>query len=302
MSDTLVQLSGNLDYINPRHYFQTQTYTTDISGISMTVDVNNSQKTYMSIRVPTAYTAPSGLPLRIYALLTDPYGTYTIATQLDRLDMPYANLPPLADQYTPASAVFQNPTKSIFDPAVTQLGYDISGVSNNLIDYIVQAGSNYYDPNNIESYTSGTQTGLRYSFGYGTGGATQPAPTVTNWSLFFGPNSSNILLDAYNSTNTIYLSSLQTPKVALTGNQYTLANFGVPYSQTEFYVPSYPASNAAYTPYIITYPDATGNIFKMCQNPVTLTTDVTPWAGNAFSNYTVCLALVFSCPPTMLCN
>ena len=297
MADTLIQLSGNLDFINPRHYFQTQTYTTDVSGISMTVDVNNSQKTYMSIRVPTAFAAPSGLPLRIYALLTDAYGTYTIATQLDRLDMPYAGLSSLSDQYTPASAVFQNPTKSIFDPAVTQLGYDISGVSNNLIDYIIQAGSNYYDPNNIESYTSGTETGLRYSFGYATGGATQPAPTVTDWSLFFGSNASNVILDAYNSTNRIYLSSLQTPKVAITGNQYTLANFGVPYSQTEFYVPSYPNSNAAFSSYMIRYPDVAGNVFKMCQNPVTLTTDVNPWAGNAFSNYTGVSGVSFFLPP-----
>jgi hypothetical protein len=92
MADTLVQLSENLDYINPRHYFQTQTYNTDVSGVSMIVDVNNSQKTYMSIRIPTEFTPPSGIPIRIYALLTDTYGTYTIATQLDRLDMPYTEL------------------------------------------------------------------------------------------------------------------------------------------------------------------------------------------------------------------
>lgn len=293
MADTLVQLSGNLDYIDPRHYFQTQTYTTDVSGISMIVDVNNSQKTYMSIRIPTKFTPPSGIPLRIYALLTDAYGTYTLATQLDQLDMPYAELPTLSDQFTPASAVFQNPTKSIFDPAVTQLGYDISGVSNNLIDYIIQAGSNYYDPNNIESYTSGTETGLRYSFGFATGGAIQPAPTVTDWSLFFGSNSSNVIFDAYNSTNRIYLSSLQTPKVAVTGNQYTLANFGVPYSQKEFYYPANP--NLA--SYEIVYPDLPGNIFKLCQNQVTLTTDAESYGNNVYTDLSGVSGVSFFLPP-----
>ena len=296
MADTLVQLSGNLDYINPRHYFQTQTYATDVSGISMTVDVNNSQKTYMSIRIPTEFTPPSGIPLRIYALLTDTYGTYTIATELDRLDMPYAELPSLSDQFTPASAVFQNPTNSIFDSAITQLAYDISGVSNNLIDYIIQAGSNYYDPNNIESYTSGTETGLRYSFGFGTGGATQPAPTVTDWSLFFGSNSCNVILDAYNSTNRIYLSSLQTPKVAVTGNQFTLANFGVPYSREEFYLPSNTLFSSTY---IIRFPDVTSNVFKLCQNPssITLTTDAVSWGSNLYTDNTGVSGVSFFLPP-----
>lgn len=269
MADTLIQLSGNLDYDDPRHYFQKQTGGTDLSGISMTVDVNNLQKTYMSIRVPTANTAPSGLPLRIYALLTDAYGTYTIATALDLLDMPY-NLPPLSDQYTPASAVFQNPTKSIFDPSVMQLGYDISGVSNNLLDYIIQAGSNFYDPNNIADYLSGELTGLQYSFGYSTGGATQPPPTVTYWSEFFGSNSKNLILDAYNSTNQIYLSSLVVPKnPALSGNQYTLANFGVPYSHREYYVPYISLSQFELQP-------VGGNVFIMCQNQIPLVTDVVP--------------------------
>lgn len=275
MADTLVQLSGNLDYDDPRHWFQKKTYGTDLSGISMIVDVNNLQQTYMSIRVPTAFTAPSGLPFRIYALLTDVYGTYTIATPLDKLDMPYENLSSLYDQFTPASAVFQNPTKSIFDPAVTQLAYDISGVSNNLIDYIIQAGSNFYDPNNIESYTAGRLTGLRYSFGFSTGGATQPPPTVTSWSEFFGSNSCNVIFDAYNSTNQIYLSSLQVPKVALTGNQYTLANFGVPYSQNEFYVKCVPY-NSYTSPFLLANFEApVSTIFKKCSNAVPLATDIT---------------------------
>jgi len=301
MADTLIQLTDNLDYDNPRHYFQTQTYGTDVSGISMIVDVNNLQKTYMSIRIPTANTAPSGIPLRIYALLTDVYGTYTIATPLDNLDMPYNILSSLYDQFSPDSAVFQNPTKSIFDTDITQLGYDISGVSNNLIDYVIQTGSNFYDPNNITNYTSGAETGLRYSFGYATGGATQPAPTITSntpWSEFFGSNSRNVILDAYNSTNQIYLSSLVTPKVALTGNQYTLANFGVPYSQTEFYVRCYPYSNVAYSQFQVDGMVST-TVFQLCENPTPLTTDVTALGGlsNIVNDYQGVSGVSFFVPP-----
>jgi hypothetical protein len=234
MADTAVQLAGNLNYDQPRHYFQKMCVETDVSGSYMTVDVNNYQQTYMSLRVNTTGAIPAGIPLRIFATLSDVYGTYTIATPLDLLDMPYAGLPPLEDQYTPNSTVFQNPTSNVYDPAVTQLAYDISGISNNLLDYTIQAGSNYYDPTRVANYSTATYTGLRYQFAYATGGALQPPPSVTNWSLYFGSNSSNQILDTYNVTANVYLSSLQTPKPAATSNQYLLTSFAVPYSQREF--------------------------------------------------------------------
>ena len=85
MADTLVQLAGNINYNDPRHYFKQRFVETDVSGSYMTVDVNNSQQTYMSLRVNTTGAIPAGIPLRIFATLSDVYGTYTIATPLDLL-------------------------------------------------------------------------------------------------------------------------------------------------------------------------------------------------------------------------
>ena len=273
MSDTLIQLAGDLAYNNSRNYFLKQELPVGSTGGSMTVDINNYQQTYMIVRINTAGVIPAAIPLRIFAVLTNPYGVYTIATPLDRLDMPYKNLGPLDDQFTPNSAVFQNPTKSVYDPAVFQLAYDASGVSNNLLDYTIQAGSNYYDQNNIENYSTATYTGLRYQFGFATAASLQPPPTVTHWSLYFDSNSSNRILDTYNLTNNVYLSSLQTPKPPVTSNQYLLTNFAVPYSQTEYtnYVdaglPAYTFSNAA-------------NAFQLCATSFqTLPTDVRTYSN-----------------------
>ena len=273
MADTLVQAEGNLNYDDARHYFQKMCIETDVSGAYMTVDVNNYQQTYMSLRVNTTGAIPAGIPLRIFATLTDVYGTYTIATPLDLLDMPYANLPPLADQYTPNSAVFQNPTSNVYSPAVTQLAYDVSGVSNNLLDYTIQAGSNYYDPNSVTNYSTATYTGLRYQFAYKTGGSLQPAPTVSNWSVYFGSNSSNTILDTYNLVNNVYLSTLQVPKPAVTPNQYILTNFAVPYSRAEHVNTIYPGFGS----YVFNNP---GSMFQICRtNFQNLPTDVKTQTG-----------------------
>ena len=290
MSDTLIQLAGDLQYNSSRNYFQQKTIVAGTTAGSMTVDINNYQQTYMSVRIDTTGAIPAAIPLRIFVVLTNPYGVYTIATPLDRLDMPYANLAPLDDQFTPNSAVFQDPTKSVYDPAVFQLAYDVSGVSNNLLDYTIQAGSNYYDQNSIENFSTTTFTGLRYQFGYATAASLQPPPTVTHWSLYFDSNSSNKVLDTYNLTNNVYLSSLQTPKAPITSNQYLLTNFAVPFSQTEFsqYVdaglPAYSFSNAS-------------NAFQLCATAFqVLPTDVQAGASNAPNTTGVC-GTSFFLPP-----
>ena len=214
---------------NPRHYFKTQTYGTDLSGASMTVDINNSQQTYFVVKFANLSNIPSGIPLRVFAQLTDAYGVYRSKTLMDTYDMPVSGLPLLSDQYTPASDVFKNPTRSIYDSNIFRLGYDISGVSNNLLDYILQAGNdNYYDPNNITDYLNGVSTGLRYLFNALSGGSVQPPPTTsTSWSLFFDKNSSNLIRDTYNTTTNVYLDAgvAQKPMDPKYGNEHTLVNW-----------------------------------------------------------------------------
>lgn len=199
---------GNNIAENPRHYFKQQIFGSDLSGARMVVDVNNHQTSYFMVQFASLENIPSSIPLRVYALRADQYGVYRTAVKTDYYDMPFKDLPLLSDQYTPASDVFESPIKSIYDSKIFQLGYDINGVSNNLLDYIIQAGSNYYDPNNITDYLDGVSTGLRYQFNYVNGGARQPPPnTSTVWSLYFGSNSGNTIRDTYNTDNNVYLGS-----------------------------------------------------------------------------------------------
>jgi len=298
MADTRVQLAGSLQFAEARHYFQQQEILAGTTSAIMTVDINNYQQTYMSIRIDATGPIPAAIPLRIFAVLKNAYGVYTIATPLDRLDMPYADLPPLDDQYTPNSAVFQNPTKSVYDPAVFQLAYDVSGVSNNLLDYTIQAGSNYYDPASIETYSTTTYTGLRYQFGYATGGAGQPPPTVSNWSLYFGSNASNVIRDTYSVSGNVYLSSLQVPSQAVTSNQFLLTNFAVPYSQPEYTQLVYPGVSI----YKFNGPTITFQICRVGDTPTPLppilATDV-QIAGTDYDQVGVC-GTSFFLPPNQI--
>jgi hypothetical protein len=231
MADVTDDLTGSLGNENPRHYFKRTVYGTDISSAVMIVDVNNDQQTYFHVTIESGVTIPSAIPLRVYCLLTDVYGTYTLSNQLDKLDLPFSGLPTVADQFTPASAVFKDPTTSIYDKSITQLGYDISGVSNNLLDYIIQSADNmYYDPNNVTDYLTGVFTGLRYQFDLQTAGSNSPPPNIstpTQWSLYFGSNSGNLIRDTYNTSTNIYLNSAipSKPLQSSLTNEFTLANW-----------------------------------------------------------------------------
>ena len=230
MADALLAMpTVNINTENPRNYFQTQTYTGN--SAMMTVQVTNLQQTYFYVHY-AASGNQSSVQLRVFSVLTDPYGVYTQATQNDLLNMPYANLPPLSDQFTPDSSVYLNNLISIYSTTVTSLGYDISGVSNNLTDYIIVApNNNFYDPTNIETYTDGVQSGVRYQFNLSNVGAPTPAPNlVPPWSLYFGSNSANTVLDLYNTSNIIYLQSNQTQTFPngqsyIANNEFTIASF-----------------------------------------------------------------------------
>jgi hypothetical protein len=229
MTDALNDLGGSIGGENPRHYFKTQTFT-DISSAQLTVDVNNLQVTYFHVNLTSTENLPTSIPLRIFCVLTDNYGVYSNATILNGYGLPWSNLPALADQFTPASAIFNMTTKSIFDSSITQLGYDISGVSNNLLDYTIQSGCNYYDPTSIQDYISPARNGLRYLFLLGSNGASQPSPNIAppeTWSLYFYNNSANTIRDLYNNTNNIYLAGGQIPKPLPSGktNENLLVNW-----------------------------------------------------------------------------
>ena len=260
MADIGQSLATNSVVENPIHYFKTQTVSTDVSGCHMTVDVNNFQQTWFYVH-PAVGTAITGtLNLRVFCTLKDIYGTYTVQTQADQLNMPYSYLLPLENQPSPLNSTYMNPTMSIYDPSVITLGYDMSGVSNNLLDYTIQAGNgNYYDPTNIGNTYYSTITsnfsyvfsGLDYQFVLNTNGSPQPPPTMSNWSLFFGPNSSNVVVQNEvaipGNINPIisqlyYTSSLHNA-ITFQDTEYILANWmnpSAPNVNEEFLNPQIP--------------------------------------------------------------
>jgi hypothetical protein len=299
MSDAEKDLVGDLGTESTRNYFKQQTYT-DISSAQMTVDVNNNQVTYFHVNFGTTSNLPSTVPIRVFALLTDDYGVYTTSTIFNNYGLPWSNLPPLANQFTPASAIYDNPTKSIFLNEVTQIGYDISGVSNDLLDYIIQSGSNYYDPVSIQDYETTSRTGIRYLFQQGCNGSTQPSPAIdsnSKWSLYFysgqNPNS-NTIRDLYNNTNNVYLANGQTPRAMPAGqsNQYL---------QTNWLQPASAVKEEFLQPLINGYPTAisTTSAFLPCINAGgSLATDA--FTTSTFTDSNGISAVGFFLPPNVI--
>ncbi len=257
-----------------RHVFETQEFPATANSAVITISALNYQTNYIAIHIADPAQIPGSVPLRVYSMLHDPYGIYTTATDLDYRDMPYANLPPLSDQYTPNSAVYASPVTSIYDRSITQIGYDISGVSNNLLDYYIQSSDNaFYDPKNVQAFQSDSVDGLRYLFNYATPGSGPPAPDSTsNWSLYFAPASQNQIRDTYQSgASNIYLNSSIALKPPANGNENLLVNWfraGLPGNAEEYL-------NPAGTPIALSSP----GVFLACTNATPLAGDVSTSVG-----------------------
>jgi len=268
MADVQNDLNGNIGQENTYHYFQHQTYDTTNSA-QMVVGVNNEQHLYFHVHIESQTVIPNEIALRVFAVLTDTYGAYRPATRLDYFDLPYMQST-LIEQNTPTNPIYHDPLLSIYDSAITQIGYDISGVSNNLLDYTIQTGNNnFYDPLAITDYIGSGETGLRYQFSLSNSGALQPPPNTTGWSLFFGSNSSNVILDTYDTSNNVYLNNSKTLKPLASGltNEFLLANW---------WSPTNPSNPELYYTWVSVDPNqniSVDSVFKPCQNSPHLLTD-----------------------------
>lgn len=212
---------------NSRHYFERQVFT-DISAATLTIDVTNFETSYITVHLQNAESVPSIVALRIFAILNSTYGVYTTANQLDYRGLPWQQLSSLIDQVTPNSDIYKSPLSSIYDTALFQLGYDISGVSNNWLDYYIQSSDNkYFDPDTILTYESQSKTGLRYLFEPVSNGAGPPPPdSAAEWSLYFYPGSQNIVRDTYTiGSGNVYLSATTPLKAPADGNEQLLVNW-----------------------------------------------------------------------------
>ena len=301
MADALQAMNTvNVNTDNPRNYFQTQTYPIGTTSATMVVPVLNLQQTYFYVHYAASGNQPS-VALRAFTLLTNDYGVYAQATADDYLDMPYQNLPSVADQYTPESAVYQNNLVSIYSTSVTSIGYDISGVSNNLADYIIVAPNyNFYDPTNIGSFSNGVQSGVQYQFNLSNQGAPAPQPNlVPPWSLYFNSNSRNSILDLYNTSSLIYLDSSMTQTFP-GGKNYILNNESV---IATFLDPTLPTNKEIFlTPGQDQYmPIQSTTIFQPCVNyGNTLATDAS--TSLTFADTTGFAGISFFLPPNEVVN
>lgn len=252
-----------------RLVFESQVFT-GVSSAVLPISALNQQTSFIAIHINDPNLIPGSVPLRVYAMLRNPYGVYGTATKLDRRNLPYIGL---ADTFnTPNSSLFASPLSSIYDPSITQIGYDISGVSNNLLDFYIQSSDNtFFDPANIQEYQSDAQDGLRYIFNFESPGSGFPAPDrTTPWSLYFYPTSRNIIRDTCQiCTDNFYLTSSIPLKAPDNGNEFLLVNWFRPGDRIrEEYLN--PPSDTLATRIALSTP----GIFLACANATTLASDV----------------------------
>jgi len=198
VSNALVNVYWN----NPKNYFISQKIlSTATTGI---VNANFISNQISYLMVTTTATSFSKIPLRIFTILHNSYGVYTFPSVNDYRLLPI-NTSYLASKPTPASnPPYNYPT--LFNSVGFRNSYDLNGVSNNLLDYmILTTDFSHYDPYNFVNNTTINQNPLRYVFQFLTP-AVGPAVDVSTYSQFFPSGSSNAILDIVN--NSIYYNSL----------------------------------------------------------------------------------------------
>jgi hypothetical protein len=264
---------------NPRHVFETQVFQ-DISNATLTIETLSNEIGYITVSIASSVVLPSAIPLRVYAVLHDPYGVHVPSNPLDSRKMPWKDLPPLVDQFTPDSSVYRAPQKSIYDRSIFRLGYDVSGVSNNFLDYYIHGSDGvYYDPTNVGEYESAERTGLRYLFSYKSPAAPLPLPdSEAEWYLYFSESSQNIIYDTYETGigNQYLNSSIGANSIVLPQNESLLVNWFDPTNTTntyEYYTPPAPYGLSSVG---VSMSISTG-IFLTCRNPdLVLQSDMVP--------------------------
>jgi len=253
MADVQELYTGN--YIqNPAYYFVNQVFE-NTNSARITCKTLSGESSYLLVTIPSsALFLPGNLPLRIFAVNSSvlSISSITHAQRLDYRKVPYTST--ATDKSIPSDPEFQDPLTSIFSTAIDffQLGYDGSTISNNLLDWMIQ-GTNgtYYDPNNIEQFSTTTYNGLRYIFQDPSSASATPSPPTTSWNLFFPVGTSNTILDLYTQSTynvSSYVSSLSTgfSLVNGTSNEFTLMNWFNSSKTKELFWNPIPKGNSNY--------------------------------------------------------
>ena len=222
VSSTLV----NIDYNNPKNWFIHQTIAADISSSHITTDFISDEISYLMIIVKQALF--QSINLRVFVLRHDPYGVYTTPTVSDFRRLPATRVddPTYFQTKSTPSKNFPNPYPTLFNSKGFRNSYDISGVSNNLLDYmILTTDFSHYDPYSFANTTTVKQSPLQFVFQHKSN-AIGPPVDVSKWSQFFYSTSLN---STVNSLNAVYDSSGQVNYYTPASAVKEIANSALPF-------------------------------------------------------------------------
>lgn len=191
----------NSNWVNPKNYFIHLPISATSSGGVINTNFISGQSSYLMITTNSFSFAKA--PLRIFSILRNKYGDYTIPATSDYRLLP-VNLPYLSSKVTPASdPPFQYP--SLFNSSGFRNWYDSTGLSNNLLDYFILTNSqSHYDPYSLVTNTTISQTALQHIFRFSTPSVVPPVD-ASAYSQFFYKGSTNKIIDIY--TNSPYYNA-----------------------------------------------------------------------------------------------
>jgi len=236
-------------YSNPKHYFKNFRINSTISKTSITdLDFISFEASFMIIK---AISIEHPVPLRVFVILQDNYGVYTIASGTDLRKLPIDS--GLNTKPNPLT-LFPSDYPILFDSNKFRNSYDSSGVSNNLLNYIIinRSDTSHYDPYCFTDNASSLNISIsRYVFKYNSP-ATLPVAGTDSWSQFFYNGSNNVIMDI--SDNSIYYNSNVASNEIVDGtkNEYIFTNWFKAGVETNLFV----------------YHDTHGNLTESQINPL----------------------------------
>lgn len=217
----------NIYWNNPKNYFTSVAISGTSNGGVINTNFISNQTSYLM--VTTSATNFDKIPLRIFTVLHNSYGVYTIPSVADYRRLP-VNTGYLSTKSTPATNTPPN-LPTLFNSSSFRNCYDLNGISNNLLDFfILTTDFAHYDPYNLVNNTTLNQNPLRYVFQFKTP-AVAPGVAVSAYSQFFPTGSSNLIVN--NLDSSIYYNpakasaEIANKTIPFTGvaNEYVFVNW-----------------------------------------------------------------------------
>jgi hypothetical protein len=225
MADVSNALINPLSTPRPKHYFIHAAIAADVSSACITTDFISYQSSYCMVRANG--TLFPNQTLRIFVLKHDPYGVYTYPSPADYRQMPI-DLNYLKTKKTPVTN-YPTPYNTLFNSKKFRNTYDLSGVSNNLLDhFVITKDFSHYDPYDFTDNTTIAESPLRFTFQFKTKAIGPPVGTSA-WSQYYFNGSSNAIFDT--KAGKIYYDSTTAAEEIANGglkgisNEFVFANW-----------------------------------------------------------------------------